>query len=172
MQVKGKKIVQPRKEALKLIVGRSYLNLQIGGKTYQTMSAAAPSRMPHLMEGGSFAGLRIAVKDVFRVKGLKTSLCNKAYLEMSTPASSTAFLISRLLDGGSQLLGMTKLSSFAGREEPMEAVDYQSPFNPRGDKYQSPAGSSSGSAAAVAAYEWLDITIGTDSMPVHLTNKN
>ncbi|EWG41130.1 hypothetical protein FVEG_15234 [Fusarium verticillioides 7600] len=32
-----------------------------------------------------------------------------------------------------------------------------------GDGYQSPAGSSSGSAAAVAAYDWLDCAIGTDT---------
>lgn len=45
----------------------------------------------------------------------------------------------------------------------MEYVDYQAPWNPRGDQYQSTGGSSSGSAAAVAAYDLLDIAIGTDS---------
>ncbi|KAG9503352.1 hypothetical protein J7337_006197 [Fusarium musae] len=49
------------------------------------------------------------------------------------------------------------------REEPMDAVDYPTAFNPRGDGYQSPAGSSSGSAVAVAAYDWLDCAIGTDT---------
>lgn len=49
------------------------------------------------------------------------------------------------------------------REEPTEAIDYRAPFNPRADRYQSPAGSSSGSAAAIAAYEWLDFTIGQDT---------
>ncbi|KAF5622384.1 amidase signature domain protein [Fusarium tjaetaba] len=44
-----------------------------------------------------------------------------------------------------------------------DAVDYPTAFNPRGDGYQSPAGSSSGSAAAVAAYDWLDCAIGTDT---------
>lgn len=45
----------------------------------------------------------------------------------------------------------------------MDAVDYPTAFNPRGDGYQSPAGSSSGSAAAVAAYDWLDCALGTDT---------
>jgi Asp-tRNA(Asn)/Glu-tRNA(Gln) amidotransferase A subunit family amidase len=58
---------------------------------------------------------------------------------------------------------MAKLSSFAGREEPMEAIDYQSPLNPRGDGYQYPAGNSSGSAAAVAGYDFVDIALGSDS---------
>ena len=37
------------------------------------------------------------------------------------------------------------------------------PFNPRGDSYQSPSSSSTGSAVASAAYPWLDFTIGTDT---------
>ena len=48
------------------------------------------------------------------------------------------------------------------REEPKEATDKQAPFNPGGDGFQLPAGSSSGSAAAIASYGWLDIAIGTD----------
>jgi Asp-tRNA(Asn)/Glu-tRNA(Gln) amidotransferase A subunit family amidase len=37
------------------------------------------------------------------------------------------------------------------------------PFNPRGDGFQQPSSSSSGSAAGCAAYSWLDFTIGTDT---------
>lgn len=48
-------------------------------------------------------------------------------------------------------------------EHPMQSVDYQAPFNPRGDGYLIPGGSSSGSAAAAASYDWLDISICTDS---------
>lgn len=42
-------------------------------------------------------------------------------------------------------------------------TEYTAPFNPRGDSYQSPSSSSAGSAAASAAYHWLDFTIGTDT---------
>ena len=42
-------------------------------------------------------------------------------------------------------------------------IDYLAPFNPRGDSYQSPSSSSTGSAVASAAYSWLDFTIGTDT---------
>ncbi len=42
-------------------------------------------------------------------------------------------------------------------------TDYLAPFNPRGDSYQSPSSSSSGSAVASAAYPWLDFSIGTDT---------
>lgn len=60
-------------------------------------------------------------------------------------------------------MGLTKLSYIIAREEPTDAVDFQTAFNPRGDGYQSPAGSSSGSAVAVASYDWLDCDIGTDT---------
>jgi len=39
---------------------------------------------------------------------------------------------------------------------------HQAPFNPRGDGYQTPAGSSKGAAAALSGYEWLDFAFATD----------
>jgi Asp-tRNA(Asn)/Glu-tRNA(Gln) amidotransferase A subunit family amidase len=107
--------------------------------------------------------LRIVVKDVFCMEGLKTSLNNRAYYEFSAPAELTATMIEALACDGAQIVGMTKLSSMIAREEPSDAVEFRSAFNPRGDGYQSPVGSSSGSAAAVAAYEWVDCGIGTDA---------
>jgi Asp-tRNA(Asn)/Glu-tRNA(Gln) amidotransferase A subunit family amidase len=46
---------------------------------------------------------------------------------------------------------------------PRDWVDYQPPFNPRGDGYLDPGCSSAGSGAALAGYDWLDVTIGSDS---------
>ncbi|KAG5803276.1 hypothetical protein H9Q74_012181 [Fusarium xylarioides] len=126
------------------------------------LAIAVPSRAPTLVTSTP-PNLRVAVKDCFRVSGMKTSLCNKAYHELSEPATFTADMIQALIDDGAHILGLTKLSSMIAREEPMDAVDYPTAFNPRGDGYQSPAGSSSGSAAAVAAYYWLDCAIGTDT---------
>lgn len=42
-------------------------------------------------------------------------------------------------------------------------VDQFSPFNPRGDGYNDPSTSSAGSGAAAGAYDWVDVTIGSDS---------
>ncbi|KAL9623536.1 MAG: hypothetical protein Q9160_002217 [Pyrenula sp. 1 TL-2023] len=64
---------------------------------------------------------------------------------------------------GANIVSKTHLSSFAMWEEPTQCVDFQDAFNPRGDGYQSPAGSSSGSGAAIASYEWVDFTFGTDT---------
>ena len=112
---------------------------------------------------GQLSPLRIAVKDCYFLKGMKNSLCNSAYYNIMPPAPFTAAVVESLARDGSHILGLTKLSTMIGREEPMDAVDYLTPFNPRADGYQSPAGSSSGSAAAVAAYDWVDCAIGTDT---------
>ena len=110
-----------------------------------------------------FAEWRVALKDAFDLRGMRTSMCNRAYLELYPPASSTASSVRRIVEGGSSILGKTKLSSFLSREEAIESVDFQAAWNPRADGYQTTGGSSSGSAAAVAAYEWIDIGIGTDT---------
>ena len=109
------------------------------------------------------AGTRIFVKDMFDIGGLRTSVGNRKFFDLYPPCTETASAIQRLIDAGAEILGKSKLNSFAAREEPTESVDYQAPFNPRGYGYQSPAGSSSGSAAAVASYAWLDFAIGSDS---------
>lgn len=108
-------------------------------------------------------GWRIAVKDNFQIQHVRRSACNRAYYELYPPAQETAACIQALYDEGAVVVGTTKLASFAATEEPVECIDWQAPFNPRADRYQSPAGSSSGSGAAIAAYEWLDIAIGSDS---------
>lgn len=109
------------------------------------------------------SGWRIAVKDIFQVEGIKTSVCNRAYYDLYPPAPKTAACIEILQQKGAHILGITKLAAFAATEEPIECVDYQAPWNPRADGYQSPAGSSSGSGVAVASYDWVDVAIGSDS---------
>jgi Asp-tRNA(Asn)/Glu-tRNA(Gln) amidotransferase A subunit family amidase len=105
----------------------------------------------------------VATKDNFHIKNVRMSACNRAYYELSPPPLKTAACLQRLVDLGAVIVGTTKLASFAATEEPIECIDWQAPWNPRADGYQSPAGSSSGSGAAIAAYDWLDIGIGSDS---------
>lgn len=105
----------------------------------------------------------MAVKDNFHLQGWRTSLSNQAYHDTYPPQEKTAVCIQRLVDLGALIVGKTKLTSFCVWEEPVESIDYPAPWNARADGYQSPGGSSSGSGAAIGAYEWLDIAIGTDS---------
>lgn len=107
--------------------------------------------------------MRFAIKDNYHIRGTRTSLGNRAYYETYPIQESTADVVSKLLDAGAHVVGKSHLSSFAMMEHPTQSVDYQAPFNPRGDGYLITGGSSGGSAAAIAAYEWLDIAICSDS---------
>ncbi|KAF2801512.1 amidase signature enzyme [Mytilinidion resinicola] len=143
---------------------RKYKLLNDGRHGWDCVSVAVPSRLcVHDPPRSPFEGARVALKDAFDVGGIWMSLCNKAYLELYPPAESTAPSLRNIIQGGASILGKSRLSSFLCREEPSESVDYQTAWNPRGDGYQGPGGSSSGSASAVGAYDWLDIGIGTDT---------
>ncbi len=73
-------------------------------------------------------------------------------------------MVEKLLKLGLVVVGKLKTTQFADSEwATCDWIDYHAPFNPRADGYQGPSGSSAGSAAAIATYEWLDFTIGTDS---------
>jgi len=109
------------------------------------------------------AGFRIVTKDNIHLQGTKVSQGNKAFHDTYPPQEDSAHCLKGLVEKGVAIVGKTKMNSFGNWEEPLEYIDYQAPWNPRGDGYQSTGGSSSGSAAALAAYDWLDIAIGTDS---------
>lgn len=108
-------------------------------------------------------GVRITVKDIFDIKNFKTTLCNRAWTEYHAQKAETAPSVQRLQDLGAVIVGKTRLNAMVVREEPMECVEFLAPFNPRGDGYQTPSGSSTGSCVALAAYPWLDFSLGSDS---------
>ena len=78
------------------------------------------------------------MKDLFNIKGLRPTVGCRAYYAVADPATTTATALTKLIDLGANLLGTLKLGSLITKEEPSEAADYQAPFNPRGDGYQSP----------------------------------
>ena len=110
------------------------------------------------------AGLRLAVKDIYDIQGLRTGCGNRAYWQLYPPRNQTAPAVQRLLDSGLVLVGKTKSSQFANGEVATDDwVDLHAPYNPRGDGYQDGSSSSTGSGTAIAAYPWLDYAIGTDT---------
>lgn len=116
------------------MISAIFQTLKFLGTRYQTLGVAVPARAPRT-DLRPLQGLRFAVKDVYPLRGLKTSLCNTAYLNISQPSDITAMVVRNMVAAGSHVLGMTKLSSMIGKEEPAEATDYHAPFNPRGDGY-------------------------------------
>ena len=148
---------------------RPFESLEITGRNPHSLSVAVPSRICSPPSKDSpLLGKRIGVKELFDICGLRMALSNRAFYDISVPAQTTAPAIQKLLDAGAVMVGTTKCSSMISREDPAEALDFPAPSNPRGDGYQSPTGSSSGSAAAIASYEWLDFTIGSDSKVILL----
>lgn len=129
------------------------------------LTVAIPSRLYFTpSKSKPLAGLRIAVKDLYDLRGMKTSGGNRALFEMSKSKNSTAVAVQKLIDAGAVIVGKNKLSEFAyAGPFVTEHIDYLLPFNPRGDGYNSPGDSSGGSAASVASYDWLDASMGSDT---------
>ncbi|KUL83158.1 hypothetical protein ZTR_10119 [Talaromyces verruculosus] len=125
-------------------------------------SVAVPSRLYFTVTlEKPLAGLRMGVKDIFDVNGLRTSGGNRAYYTLYEPRNATGTAIQRLIDHGAVFVGKMGTVQFANGDRPTaDWVDFHCPFNPRGDGYLQPSGSSTGPGAGVAAYDWLDIAVG------------
>ncbi|TCD11363.1 amidase [Oricola cellulosilytica] len=111
-------------------------------------------------EAGALAGLTFAVKDMYDVAGLRTGFGNPVILERAEPATETNSVIQRLLDAGARMVGKTQCDeltfSLMG-----ENAHYRRPINSAAPDRVT-GGSSSGSAAAVAA-GLCDFAIGSDT---------
>lgn len=142
----------------------THLTMQVSVPGTRTPAIIVPSRIASTATDGPLAGLRFAVKDIFHVKGLKTSGGSRAYYQVYGPQNYTTQTVEKSLAGGAQLVGKTRTIAFAlGAPNNGAEIDYLDPWNPRGDGYQSTGGSSTGSGSAATAYEWLDFTIGSDT---------
>jgi hypothetical protein len=135
------------------IPGAQSLTIGVPSKLYYTKTADKP-----------LAGVRLGVKDIYDIAGIKTSCGNRAYYDLYPPRTVTGTAVQRLIDAGAVIIGKMKTSQFAnGETATADWVDYHSPFNIRGDGYQDPSSSSSGPGAGIGAYDWLDIGLGSDT---------
>lgn len=135
------------------IPGSASLTVGVPSRLYFTKTAAKP-----------LAGVRLGVKDIYRLAGMKGSNGNRAWYNLYPASEKTGPAVQALIDAGAQVIGLQKTSQFAnGESATADWVDYHAPFNPRGDGYQDPSSSSSGAGASIASYEWLDIAIGSDT---------
>ncbi|RKL25637.1 hypothetical protein BFJ68_g268 [Fusarium oxysporum] len=139
--------------------------LRAGTLSAGGLTIAVPSRLYFTpTKEKPLAGLRLGVKDLYDLKGVKTSGGNRALYEMSNVKAKTALCVQKLIDAGAVVVGKNKMSEFAfAGGYVTEHIDYLLPFNPRGDGYNSPGDSSGGSAASVASYDWLDASMGSDT---------
>lgn len=131
----------------------------------QSPAVGVPSRLYYTKTVQQpLAGVRLGVKDIYDVAGVRTSDGNRAWYGLFPPASANAVPVQRLVDAGAVIVGKMKTSQFAnGETATADWVDYHSPFNPRGDGYQDPSSSSSGPGAGEGSYPWLDLGLGSDT---------
>jgi amidase len=109
---------------------------------------------------GPLAGLTFGLKDIFDVAGAKTGFGNPDWLRTHEPAQRTAPAAQILLDAGAHLVGKTHTEEMAWSLTG-ENAHYGTPVNVKAPG-RIPGGSSSGSAAAVAA-GLVDFAIGSDT---------
>ena len=102
---------------------------------------------------GVLRGVPIGVKDIFHVQGMPTTAGSRPFAH-SRPASD-ATSVARLRAAGAVILGKTHTTEFAFRDP----APTRNPWNPR----HTPGGSSSGSAAAVAA-RMVPAALGTQTV--------
>lgn len=131
-----------------------------------TAGVPVPSRCFHdkVSPEKPLSGLRVVIKDNIDMAGVPTGVGNRAFGALYGARNENAACVEKLLAAGAVIIGRVKTVQFASGESAKDWFDYQAPFNPRGDGYQDPECSSAGSAVACAAYDWVDIAIGTDSM--------
>ena len=109
---------------------------------------------------GKLNGLRFAVKDLIDVAGYITGGGNPHWLAEQVQSTRHASAVARLLAAGARVRGKTVTDELAFSLEG-ENWHYGTPVNPRCPDCL-PGGSSSGSAAAVAA-RLVDFALGTDT---------
>ncbi|CAG9179690.1 Glutamyl-tRNA(Gln) amidotransferase subunit A [Cupriavidus laharis] len=105
------------------------------------------------------AGLRLAVKDVFHVAGLRTGAGNPVWRQDQPVSPATAPAVAGLLAAGASWVGKTVTDELAFSLSGIN-LHYGTPVNPACPR-RLPGGSSSGSAVAVASGD-ADIGLATD----------
>ncbi|HCC24217.1 MAG TPA: amidase, partial [Holosporales bacterium] len=112
------------------------------------------------VKNNSLKGYRFAVKDVFDVKGFRTQAGNPDYFAQIAPSVKTAQAVTILQEAGAILVGKTHTDELGGSLFGLNE-HYGPPINSYSPNCV-PGGSSSGSAAAVAA-NLIDFALGADT---------
>jgi len=109
---------------------------------------------------GTLINKRLAIKDVFAIKGERNSAGNPSWFKAAKPAQQTASAVNMLMDEGCSFTGFTHTDELAYSLEGNN-IHYGAAQNPK-LKEHACGGSSMGSAASVAA-NLADIGLGTDT---------
>lgn len=109
---------------------------------------------------GSLQGYTFAAKDLYAIAGYPTGAGNPTWLSTHVTPTHHQVIVSRLLEAGATLIGKTITDELAYSING-DNIHYGTPINSASPD-SVPGGSSSGSAAAVAAH-LCDFALGTDT---------
>jgi len=115
--------------------------------------------LSHGEDPGLMAGIPFTMKDIYTVKGIRTTAGSRILYNFIAPYTATP--AERLEKAGGVMLGKVNMDEFAFGSSSEGSAFQPSPRNPW-DLSRVPGGSSGGSAACVAAGE-AAISIGTDT---------
>ncbi len=125
------------------------------------MDALVPTTMEIAgASSGPLKGLSFVAKDLFHIEGHTSSFGHEKWRETHQPSATTSPTISRMLAAGADLVGITKMDQLA--YSLIGNVGEGAPPRNAADPELFCGGSSSGSAAAVAA-GMADVGLGTDT---------
>ncbi|XP_020575564.1 outer envelope protein 64, mitochondrial [Phalaenopsis equestris] len=165
-----------------VIAGLSFVGVLIIAESARRRRKGSSETSPHVKDFGAFierfellpapqppppaarhplSNLTFAVADNFDVKNSVSGFGNPDWKRTHEPAGKTAVVISLLLQRGATLVGRTVMDELAFGVTG-ENLHYGMPINPE-SSLQTPGGSSSGSAVAVAA-GLVDFALGTDTI--------
>jgi len=130
---------------------------RVGDGFFVPHDLAAPV---HGAATGPLAGLTAAVKDMYDIKGERTGGGSPDWLAVQSPATAHAAAVEKILAAGATVVGKTICDEFFYSVTGANA-HYGTPANVRAPG-RLPGGSSSGSAAAVAAGA-CDFALGSDT---------
>ncbi len=128
-----------------------------------TIGCLVPHNITEPIRGsgkGPLAGKTLVVKDLYDIAGRKTGNGNPDFYATTEPAAQTAPTVQKLLDAGADIVGIAICDEFFYSLTGANA-HYGTPQNVRAPG-RLPGGSSSGSAAAVAA-GLCDFALGSDT---------
>lgn len=135
-----------------------HLNAVVSIDAERALEAAVAADRRPTAERGPLNGIPIAIKDIFCQSGVRTTAGSRMLENWHAPYDAT--VIERLTAAGAVLLGKTNMDEFAMGSSG-ETSHFGATRNPWNEQHV-PGGSSSGSAAAVAA-GMAPAALGTDT---------
>jgi aspartyl-tRNA(Asn)/glutamyl-tRNA(Gln) amidotransferase subunit A len=137
--------------------GTTYTRLDIAGA--RLAAATSDSLRQRGYVPSPLAGLPVSVKDLFNIKGQRTTAGSRTLSE-AAPAARDALAVARLRDAGAVFVGRTNMSEFAFSGLGLNP-HYGTPPNPLDAQWVA-GGSSSGAATSVALGHVV-CALGTDT---------